>query len=505
MSVKDLIKKLEEARTPSKFYKAAKALVDAAQDFLDNNTYESRDASGIEVDVKVYGRIDSFETALEKLAEKKNLSEDEIEYITDELGEEWANRSYEGFLEFERENIMLYLEDFKDVINEKEVGFAGRSGGHLILGDDKYYRDAIENIEYYLNNNFSDKGIFEGDSFSDFMDEADGDYDEIISGSEKLEELDTYQKAIDKIKDAVKGIPEMWRDELDYRLNEWYDNYFDKEDLKRFVEKRDYEENKRIEDARQAENNPPFPKDKLLYIRTSNNEYYVNYLGHIVQKKYFGEGFSGKWKFISIVRVDEETGEDIPFLNFRQLTPKEISEDRLYEKNDYRVHDNDYGTHRIWGDKIISMSLIDYPETKKDGGKVETKKDTSLFGVFMEKRFGWVTPNDSYYHGWRNRFDKGIQNVWNEADDETRQALIDAIVEKASTVNYFREEKLDYPDASLPIAHLFVKNRFHVDLDDSYAKNWISRFEGDVEKSLGYMDTRSLGIIVSVLKLKLGN
>lgn len=510
MVIKNLVEKLKKARTPKKFYDAAQELLDAATSFLDDNSYSSRDANGIEVDVKVYSRLENFEDALERLAEKYNLSEDAKEYITDELGENWANEMYDSWLDFERENIMLYLEDFTNVINEKEVGFAGRSGGHLILGDDEQYRKHIEEIEYIIDNNFNKQGEYIGDEkFAHFLNEDDGV--DLIHWAETLTDLDVFSAAIDKIKNAVKGIPDSWKDELDYRLNEWYENDFSEDDVKRFVEKRDYEENKKNQAARQAEENPPFPKDKFIYISTTNNEYYVNYLGLVSQKKIVNKpyyAFTGNWKLTGIVRHDDELGDTIRIASFNELTPERISKlNESFANGDYHVTDIDYGTSRMWGAKLTSMMLVDDPRDKsimRDGGDV-IQKDTSLFGTFMEIRFPHVTTDDSYYRTWVNRWNKGIDLLWNEADDTTRSAIIEAIEKKAKNKYYFKEVPLEYKDASLPVSYLFVKNRFGRDLNDSYAQTWISRLGSPIEKAIGQMDNQSMGVLVSALKFKKQN
>jgi len=397
--IKGLIADLKKAKTPKKFYSAAQALIDAATLFLDDNTYSSHYDNGIEVNVKVYSHLESFEDALERLAEKHDLSEDVQEYITEELGDDWANKMYESWLDFERENIMLYLEDFTDVINEKEVRFAGRSGGHLILGDDNVYREAIEEIEYILDNNFNKEGEYVGDEkFSEFLD-TDGS--DVLHWAEVIEDLDTFDAAIDKIKEALKGIPELWKEELYFGLNEWYDNYFSYDDVQSYVDKRDAHLKKGEADKKDIDD----PQDKNM------------------------------------------------------------------------------------------MS---------QGGDV-IQKDTSLFGVFMDIRFPHVTTDDSYYRTWINRWNKGIDLLWNESDDTTRSALIEAIEQKAKNIYYFKEVPIEFKDASLPVSYLFVKNRFSRDFNDSYAQTWISRLSSPIEKAIGQMDTQSMGVLVSVLKFKKQN
>lgn len=142
-------------------------------------------------------------------------------------------------------------------------------------------------------------------------------------------------------------------------------------------------------------------------------------------------------------------------------------------------------------------------DIKNNEGRDVIKKDNSLFGIFMDERFGGFNPEDSYSRGWVDRWNKGIENVWKEGDNTTRAALIEAIERKAKDVHYFKEEELDFTDTSFPITYMFVKNRFGRDLTDSYAQNWVGRFNESVEKTLGQMDTRSLGVLVSILKLKL--
>jgi hypothetical protein len=129
----------------------------------------------------------------------------------------------------------------------------------------------------------------------------------------------------------------------------------------------------------------------------------------------------------------------------------------------------------------------------------------SLFEIFIENRFGGLDPNDSYLKTWMNRWEKGIQKVWNEGDSTTRAALIQSIEEKAKQTDYYREVPLTVTNPKLSISELFIQNRFQRDSSDSYAKNWINRFEEPIEKTMGLMDTQSLGVLVSVLKLKQKN
>lgn len=129
----------------------------------------------------------------------------------------------------------------------------------------------------------------------------------------------------------------------------------------------------------------------------------------------------------------------------------------------------------------------------------------SLFEIFIENRFGGLDPNDSYLKTWMNRWEKGIQKVWNEGDGTTRAALIQSIEEKAKQTDYYREVPLTVTNPKLSIGELFIQNRFQRDSSDSYAKNWINRFEEPIEKTMGLMDTQSLGVLVSVLKLKQKN
>lgn len=511
MDIKSLVQKLKKARTPKKFYEAANEVIEAATSFLDDNTYSSRDGGGIEVNVKIYSRLASFDDVFEKIASERNLSEDAKEYITEELGDDWANNQYEHWLGFERENIMLYLEDFSDVINEKEVGFAGRMGGHLILGDDKQYKDNIEEIENILYNYFDKEGDYEGEEkFSKFLDD-EGDY--LIGNAVSLEELDTYEKAIEHIKNIVNGIPDSWKDELEYRINEWYDDNFNQDDVDSYVERRDAHLKKKVEEKKDAEENPPYSKNKFIHIVTDNNEYYVNYLGFISQKKSINDpyyAFTGNWILNKIVRADEEIGEYIGIADFKSLTPERISQlNGILSKGDYHVADIDHNTNRIMGGRIISMSLVNDPRdaSKMSSGGDVIQKDNSLFGIFMNKRFGYnePMPEDSYYSTWANRWEKGIEKVWSEGDDTTRAALIDAIEEKGKAIHHFKDEELTFKDTSFPISYLFVKNRFGRDFEDSYAKGWIDRFNKPVEKTLGLMDTLSLGILVSILKFKQAN
>lgn len=129
----------------------------------------------------------------------------------------------------------------------------------------------------------------------------------------------------------------------------------------------------------------------------------------------------------------------------------------------------------------------------------------SLFKTFIDVRFGGLDPNDSYLKTWMNRWEKGLQKVWDEGDNTTRAALIQAIEEKAKETDYYREIPLTVANPRLSISELFIQNRFQRDSSDSYAKGWLNRFEQPIEKTMGLMDTQSLGVLVSVLKLKQKN
>lgn len=378
MDFKELVNRFKEAKTASSFYDAFLKLVENSRDFIDEHEYSSRDSSGIAVDVKIHNLHYSFENALDDLVEKESLDEVQKDYIEEELGEEWASRMFDYWIDWERENIALTLSEFIEngVIKEKELTFAGRSGGHLILGDEGEYEDAINTIERYIYSSYFDKtGTYIGDEkFSEFL--KSDDYDDIIGYAETLKELDVYSDAIKFVNEAKKNIPNMWKEELQNRLDEWYQD---------------------------------------------NQE--------IIQKD------------------------------------------------------------------IIEGGVSEQDDNMEDGGDVV---DNSFFGKFMQNRFAWVKPNDSYYATWKGRWTKGLENVWNEGDLETRQSLIEVIQE----INPTKEVELKVKDKIMPISYLFVMNRFGKDFTDSYVSNWHERFKKSPEILLGYMDDISINTLVEVLKLK---
>lgn len=374
MDFKQLYKNIVESNSPVVFFLEVKKIIESAEKFIEENSYYDRDnrENMVAVNVKL-GSMSSFEDVLDEFDEANDIGYKEREYLENELGEQWSNKIFEMWLDCERENAHLALDDFfkTGVLNEKEVYFTGRSGGYLTLASADDFTSEIEDIQYYLDNNFTSEGRLSGDfqNFKEFK--SSDEMDEILAHCKRLTELDVLNDAVNFVKERVKSLNKSWRNELYLRLEEFYN-------------------------------------------------------------------------------------------------------DNLLEIKDYC--DND---------------------TKKSGGSLHS--DDSLFNIFLKERFRWLTPSDSYYHTWKNRWEKGVNTVWNEADDTTRKALINAIEKKYGVVG---DVKLQYTDKSLPIDYLFVKNRFGRDFTDSYVSNWSYRFSKTPEQLIGYMDTQSLETFLSVLKFK---
>lgn len=115
----------------------------------DNTYYANRGAKQLSFDVKFYAYL--TETEVEKCIKGLRLSKKRTAQVMDEFNEDRLSGVYYHFIS---DNQELFTEDLdsKDspyyyMVNKKDVGFYGRQGGHLCLGDVSSFELNIDETE----------------------------------------------------------------------------------------------------------------------------------------------------------------------------------------------------------------------------------------------------------------------------------------------------------------------------------------------------------------------
>ena len=221
--------------TSEDFYSRMEKTIKEAYEFLNQYEYKrSRyDSPKLAVNVKLYNVNYDIDEALETYQNRKgNFDMDKMRYVKKDLylDEQWVYEQYNRFLDdtlyFFKEEL---LEDFGDVLKDKQIYQEGRSGGWLVFNDDGELSEMVDELESILNNNFAEDGELVGNdrwgydmepvTFKEFKEE--GEYDDAIYYAERIKYLLTdYEDIVEHIKKTHKDVPANWKAFLDEKVDE---------------------------------------------------------------------------------------------------------------------------------------------------------------------------------------------------------------------------------------------------------------------------------------------
>ena len=288
--------------TSEDFYSRMEKTIKEAYEFLNQYEYKhSRyDSPKLAVNVKLYNVNYDIDAALETYQNRKgNFDMDKMRYVKKDLylDEQWVYEQYNRFLDdtlyFFKEEL---LEDFGDVLKDKQIYQEGRSGGWLVFNDDGELSEMVDELESILNNNFAEDGELVGNdrwgydmepvTFKEFKEE--GEYDDAIYYAERIKYLlADYENVVEDIKKAHKNIPDNWKAFLDEKVDEHISE--NKKRYKIFTE-----------------DDPDFAKGGMVEV-----EVYYNKDG--TPKGVWRKGYQGsnnmKKKIMSVPKLDWEKGK----------------------------------------------------------------------------------------------------------------------------------------------------------------------------------------------------
>jgi hypothetical protein len=209
------------------FADSIKEALEAGQNFIDEYEYTSyRQGEGLAVNVKLY---DAYED-VEDLIDEMDISAEQKEWLKREADDEWSYNQFNWWLEWERENVPELLSEQFDELDKNEILFGGRSGGWLIFASTGNLQSEMDELSYLYDDYFDSEGTFIDDEYDSYEEFKESDeYEEAIDLIKRIYTVvNQYYEVVDYINEAKRGMPDAWKEELKFRLEEKVEDFADR-------------------------------------------------------------------------------------------------------------------------------------------------------------------------------------------------------------------------------------------------------------------------------------